>query len=95
MMEREPSKPRVDLGLLENISNVSWLNVRTYKTNDSLKDLLTDGYWKRASGMLKHDRIIVAASADTSTPENCTLVVTDSNPAGGATVGVLREAGGK
>ena len=88
-MER---KPMVDLGLLENISNVSWLNVMTYKTNDSLKDLLTDGYWKKAVGLLKHDRIIVAASADTSTLENCTLVVTDSNPSGGVTVEILREA---
>ena len=88
-MEREPREPRVDVSHMENISNVNRLNVFTYRTDHSLKDALSAGYFRNMKGLEPFDRIVITASTDGEQPEHATLVVTAATPSGGVAVEVL------
>ena len=95
-MEGKPQKPRVVTSLVERIGSANYMNLFTYRVNHSLADVLAPGYWRNMQGLERCDRIVVSASCETDSPEHATLVVTATDPAGGALVELLREAtGGK
>ena len=77
---------------MENTSNVSRLNLFTYRTHHTLKNLLEQGYFKNFAGLERHDRIIGTASCESERPEHFELVVTLASRSGGVTVEVLRGA---
>ena len=86
-------KPMVNKSDMQNISNVSRLNVFSYRTSHALKDLLEHGYFKTYAGLERHDRIIGTASCEAERPEHFELVVTLASPSGGVSVALLRGPG--
>lgn len=86
----EPQKPRVNVSHVENISTVSYLNVFTYRTDHTLKEVLAEKYFNNMHGLERHDRIEITSSADAERPEHATLVVTAAELGVGVTVAVLR-----
>jgi hypothetical protein len=88
---RPPAPPRASTKDIELLSQTIAIRIFAMRSNHSLAEVLSDGYFDcvRDVRFRKEDRIELVASWGKPVAEHATLVVTDSDKHGLATVSLM------